>query len=227
MTKTYNIIHLLDGYMYMVDKEADTLNQWIVQEQWDAGDGTMIGGNIGQRIVTDKNPELFKEYYNMVFGHSWDRLVSNAHKEHTWTIIATNNTKFNLPLLPEIDNIEQLANNCAEEENKYNLDKVRTKINFIKGYKAAKAKKYTEEDIWKIWIAGRKFQSHNGPDFKEFIKTLSPKPIAVELEIQTDWKEHTKIYMESFGDNPEDFKFEPKLKLDENNFVNALKWIYE
>jgi hypothetical protein len=30
-----------------------------------------------------------------------------------------------------------------------------------------------------------------------------------DFEIQKDWKEHTKILMESLGDNPKDFKYEP------------------
>jgi hypothetical protein len=57
---------------------------------------------------------------------------------------------------------------------------------YNKGYKAASAKKYTEEDIEKAFIAGRSFQQgeeseyygggeNEYPNFKTFIQSLQPK----------------------------------------------------
>ena len=59
-------------------------------------------------------------------------------------------------------------------------------------------------------------------DRNAFIQSLSKQSWNVELEMQTDWKPHTKLYMESIGDNLSDFIYQPQPKFVEGK-VKILK----
>lgn len=76
-----------------------------------------------------------------------------AYVKNGWLpILASTDSSLGLPLLPERENddIETLANELgyydSTEDNKGNM----TTKAFVAGYKAAKAKKYDEVDVWKI-----------------------------------------------------------------------------
>lgn len=105
-------------------------------------------------------------------------------------IIATTDTSLGLPLLPEIEtkNIESLALKQypiiknKDVDGDWNDSNSVIRKGFIKGYKAASAKKYTEEQvrnaILKAWD-----KSEDTKNIDEIIQSLNTKPIQVEVEM--------------------------------------------
>ena len=53
---------------------------------------------------------------------------------------------------------------------------------------------------------------------EEYCKAGGIDKVLVEMT-GTEWKEHTKIWMESMGDDPEDFEKKSELKTDSNNCI--------
>lgn len=173
-------------------------------------------------------PDSVKEYVERT---KHNILSSEAMKGQ---IVATNDPSLNLPLLPAMEeDVEKLALSFYPEIKHLNqashtdIEKqIGKRIGFTEGYKAAKAKQFTEEDMKKAYLSG--YQRHedqnldmislrgkNTPTTEQWLKSLKPLPIAVELGMQVitgkgHGKRETKI-----------------LKIDENNFVNVLKWVYE
>lgn len=157
-------------------------------------------------------------------------------------IIATTDPSLGLPLLPAIEEntLQQLVDELPVDwlgtgGLGSNPDKEAEdwKKRWDVAYKAAKAKQYTEEDMRKAFIAGRKFQQggksakeqpeRNEPDFTDFIQYLNPKPVAVELEMKDIGGE------EWMGDNEngEPFWNEILIPRVENGFVKVKQWYYE
>ena len=176
----YNIIHL-NGFMYVVDKAKRVPNQ----DEWFYN---LVTNTIHQ---LKEVPEGFLEISNRKIG--------------LWTIlIASNDPSLNLPLLPTVEeDIEHLATEIVRKgggwEHLYINNKLihkqppnptgfwRDVNNVIAGYKAASAKKYTEEDLKDAMKVAMK-QASSGSSFEDrdfinrHIQFLTPKPIAVELE---------------------------------------------
>ena len=87
-------------------------------------------------------------------------------------------------------------------------------IDFKAGYRA-NTKKWSDEDMLKAWqagIAATKATPKETVFFEQFLESLRPKPIAVEVEV---------IPACSGLDTPE------FVNRDINNFVKVVKWIYE
>lgn len=210
MTKTYDIIHLPDGYMYAVDNKKIPYNP--------------NGGTNGLFICLSE--------INM--GHPEDAFVKNVGNcEGCRTIITTNNPTLGLPLLSEIEeDVEQLAKDRATALFPVGTSDVHWRAcveDFLMGYKAAKAKQYTEEDMRNAFNSGQICEYEGAYDkdswFNGFISTLNPKPIAVEIEMiydYSDMEEHCEG-----GTLPSAVYGELQLKLTNNNEVIVKQWIYE
>lgn len=202
MTKTYDIVHLPDGYMYVVDDKEIPYNP--------------NGGTNGNFICLHEIKE-----------HPEDAFVKNVGNcKGCRTIITTNNPTFGLPLLSEIEeNIDQIYGNYCRENPEERI----VYNDFEHGYKAAKAKQYTEEDMRKAYQSGKRSEYEGAKNddswFNGFIQTLSPKPIAVEIEMiydYSDMEEHCEG-----GTLPSAVYGELQLKLTNNNEVIVKQWIYE
>lgn len=172
MNKRYDIIHLPDGFMYGIDKEALSNSKPIL--------GNKIINFIGKETVQFRN------------------------------IIFTSNPSLGLPLLPDIEeDIKSIAKRVLNPRFFETIQGGEMHC-FKAGYKAASAKKYTEEDMKQAYIEGAwdmicadedtaatpllelklEGKAPNGaynPSWNEFIQSLSPKPIAVEVEME-DWR---------------------------------------
>ena len=194
MTKTYDIIHLPDGYMYAVDKEVKPLET-----------------------------DYYYDSKQEALRYGTNNTVAGGYK---WKIIATNNPTFGLPLLSEIEeNIDQIYGNYCRENPEERI----VYNDFEHGYKAAKAKQYTEEDMRNAFNSGQICEYEGAYDkdswFNGFIQTLSPKPIAIEIEMiydYSDMEEHCEG-----GTLPSAVYGELQLKLTNNNEVIVKQWIYE
>lgn len=187
MTKIFDLIHL-NNHVYAVDKTVRKLNK-------------------GDWHIQQKDNKIGVWQYLLGSGETplW-----------YWKIIATTHKSLGLPLLPEIeDDVTVLA------EKRFPIGD--TDFNglfqggFVEGYKAAKAKKYTEEETRELckksWDA-----YHHNDTFDEWWnenKKTDPLPKQVELEMEYD---PTGI---TYHENDKAFK--PKVK---DGFVIVKRWIY-
>jgi hypothetical protein len=121
-------------------------------------------------------------------------------------IVFSNDPSLGLPLLPPIEEAIPYLQTTDEDQQ----------WAYREGYKAAKAKRYTEEDIKEVIDMARSFIAldFSKPQYstEEIIKSLNPLPKQVEVE------------MEMIG-NPHEWIYAPKV--NENNIVNVIRWIYE
>lgn len=53
--------------------------------------------------------------------------------------------------------------------------------------------------------------------YKKVEELSNIKIFDAEVEMQTDWKDHTKVYMEALGDNVEDFEYSPQPNIANNS----------
>lgn len=200
MTKKYDIIHL-NGFMYAVEKY------------------TFVDiGEVGLAKTKDNSILIGKISRKLGAGLSE---INSVPCHRPAKVIATNDPSLGLPLLPEI---EEDINNIFEKASKSNLFENDLIYNignkpeayyiakriFIEGYKAASAKKYTEEDLRKAFLegwnhedGGEKLLTHT---WQELLQSLNPLPIAVEIEVSPK-------------------PFDDQIVM-ENNFVKVVKWIY-
>ena len=211
----YNIVHL-NGFMYAVDKTTikPPLNTWIYQID----------------IPLDKRPIM--------------RNVNGLHD--AWRVVATNDPSLGLPLLPDVEENWFILAKEEWEESKKVMEKMHQPTSqeqqafffsgFSFGYKAAKAKQFTEDDMRNAhmtgsisslnWIKNGIEEEYNHVVKAEnYIQSLKPKPIAVELEMKTLYlEEDSNNYTHEKDDisGSKDF-----LKVDSTNHVNVLKWYYE
>jgi hypothetical protein len=201
MTEKFDIVHI-DGYMHIgksLVKSEDF--PYIVLEKLVDGEWCL---------------------WQVDNGNDWD-------EKNQLTIVASNKPSLGLPLLPSVEvNIDQLAREDAEIVcgGGAGVSPVaRHVIGFVNGYKAAKAKKYTEEDMVNLYnLATGEME---GTGFVRIMDVINPKPIAVEIE------------MENYNARPDlgnfliqsDGSVGPlimqRVKVDENNFVKVVNWIYE
>ncbi len=131
-------------------------------------------------------------------------------------IVTSTDKSLNLPLLPPIEeDVEQLANKATVGAN--NLETAR--YYYAKGYKAASAKKWTDEDIRKA--LRRKDENWFDDSDDKIIQSLNPLPKFVEVEM-----EYTIGGLKLTHGNSH-ITPDLTLKVDENNFVKVIRYIYE
>lgn len=154
--------------------------------------------------------------------------------ESVATILASTDPYLGLPLLPAINNIRKEAVKKSAKawmsiptEVKINAEGVDYTVGYVEGYEeAVSTKKYSEEDMKKCFFRANnlRYELRNKKtsieeEFDDYMKSLNPKPIAVEVEMRYEtWYEGTKKLT-----NIHNFV----LKVDENNTVIVKRWIYE
>lgn len=201
MNKTYPLVHL-NGYMYMIDSDIRGKRGW----NW--------------IISLSRAIKLERDYEK----HSAEWMFARL-------IVATTDKFANLPLLPEV---EEDVNKLAEKEFPYQFrynprkkevsDRITMQYRSIwkKGYKAASAKKYSEEDMQFMFKQGARAGLGKNETFEHSLEMLKKEPIAVEVEMREAWKivDHTPS-----GDNI----YQPEIWVPKttNNIVHVVKWIYE
>lgn len=213
MTKIFDLIHL-NGHRYAVDKESKEKGQW--------------------EII---NNEL--------------NLLSDDIERTGWLVIATDNItdpafkEFNLPLLPPIEEFDMVENLLMDNMSYYltlaedaspkqesQKDIAVVLLNILGQYqeKAAKAKQYTEEDVrkalqsnkeglkteWNAYIDG--ISEDRFDSVIKALQSLNPLPKQVEIEMIDKEKDIVKYIVKG--------NTFPEPKVDANNFVNVIKWIY-
>lgn len=232
----YDIIHL-NGFMYAVDKKKDPNNDEI-------------------GMFEDENECWLQEWWNHV---KWS--------PNTYKIVATNDPSLGLPLLPAVEEDElslyiefeeaalEVSKSILQDSNVFYPQspftpeqKSELRLQRLKdigiwqkvtGYKAAKAKQFTEEFLEKIrdlvdelpvdWTGtgdpkqGIKDELDWRKRWNSHIESLKPKPVAVELEMEID----DSIEPISTGNYPRDEDYAWKLKVDSTNHVNVKQWYYE
>lgn len=160
-------------------------------------------------------------------------------------ILASTDKSLGLPLLPNIEEDIEMPDRSqiiklAKTQN-FNgqigtiIPQEKAFLNgYEKGYKAASTKKYTEEDIRKAIIFGFEQCLNNETispdgsgetgifekDIKPFIESLNPLPKQVEIEMKMEF-----ITTEDDQNDPIGHFWIPKV--DANNIVQVVKWIYE
>lgn len=216
MTKQYPLIHL-NGFVYAVDedkKKDHSKGSWVYE--------------------SNNTVPIYQFSYDME-DYPLQR------------VIMTNDPSIGLPLLPAIAEPisykgfnEVWAGMIAEVRNpltRMQMMQFTEKVKAIwnGGYKAAKAKKYSEEDMLEAVVFGQQ-QSLLGKaitstdttkeKFDKFLQSLNPLPITVEVEIAD--------YSEFLENLPPERKLTSALvgrngtpTTDMAGFVNVLKWIYE
>lgn len=137
-------------------------------------------------------------------------------------ILATTDHSLGLPLLPKIeeyisdDSINQIAADLG-----YRMLPEDLREGILAGYKAASAKKYTEEDLRKAFEAGQTYefnlQKYKGElvPIDRYIRSLNPKPIQVEIEIEMEY------YHSSNADSSAEL-----VPVIENGYIKVSKWYY-
>lgn len=236
MTKRYNIIHLPDGYMYGIDKEAYPIKDDTVflhglckieDELWRKG--KYIG-----KIEYSNYPTYFDVKVNGDY-----RPIRQVTK-----IIFTNNPSLGLPLLPYIEeNTYQLAKTEYNKPNNKTAQFASWSHGFAAGYKAASKKRYTEEDMVAIYHLGhqvgmnteiaivKQFDTNppKMPDVEnirdKYIQSLSPKPIAVEIVVEELIRYEVGMFTGGIvSEEAGKITYKPKLI---DNKVQVKQWIYE
>lgn len=175
-------------------------------------------------------------------------------------IWAANNPSLGLPLLPKIEEIVEAPKYKRPSDMKQEgitvAEALAHVIGFTEGYKAAKAKKYTEEDIknFEVWLFENEYRYQTNVKtwkeaikdlvpmgiglwykpgmsvggkktsdlFSEYVKSLSPLPIAVEVEINEIRGNVDPSTNGGIGD-----KYIEIPKVDENNTIIVKKWIWD
>ncbi len=176
----YDIIHI-NGFMYAVDREVLVLkNNYFILK---AGE---------KMILREEEKEIDNHVYHKNFFGSM----------FIGKVIYTNDPSLGLPLLPEIENVDFTGFNESWNEvishvdttlfDKKSMDIFTKSIKSVweNGFKAAKAKKFTEEDVRNAYRNGFHRGGSSFPEDyfteNEQIDYLTPKPVAVELEIENN-----------------------------------------
>lgn len=153
-------------------------------------------------------------------------------------IIATTNKSLGLPLLPAIqENIQDLAHKHTKDLLLTSEGRTQRWWGFIFGYEAAKAKKYTEEDIMTFY---KYVKTHTFQEAMNHLnKSTNPLPKQVEVEMEVDADDQRNWYVDCPSGKYSDDEPVPPSKdiLYSNarylkpkkvdNIVQVQKWIYE
>jgi len=158
-------------------------------------------------------------------------------------VVASTDKSLGLPLLPDIEeNIEQLAIEIIRRRGGWEHLFINNKLihkappvptgfwrdvnNIIEGYKAASAKKYTEEDMRKLYEGtvqnvGTVVKRKDMPTWEQVLHSLNPLPIQVEVEMQGYTYDYRNIPTITVPDT-----MTWLLKVDKNNIVQVVNWIF-
>lgn len=227
MTKKYDIISL-NGQLYAVDKEAE------IEEN-----NIFILGNTEQsnHLISKATGQHLKYAVAMQEVFKTAKYPERIPKQIMCVkIVTSTDPSLGLPLLPEIEeDIQTLRDIAIKKYRKYGSGAVMVGIEaYFDGYKAAKAKKYSEEDMRKAIKMAKQCvavsEANNGEEWIEkiFFHTeekiiqsfnLIPKQVELEIEQIIVTKEWVSSNTTAYG------KIKPKV--DANNFVKIIKWIYE
>lgn len=198
-TKYFTIVHLKNE-SYMIDKDAKI----------EAGD-YVNDAFTGIKFVKNEPQAHYYETY------PW---VGNK-------ILASSDKELNLPLLPTIENDWEVAYNRTFPKAYLVGEKGMKDIKdgFMEGYKA-NTKKWSDEDLRLVFGLGAANNANGKPSFEEVIKSLSPKPIGVEVEMEQLC--HQTGQLCGYPCNGEDnCKESTYIKVDIDIFVKVVKWVYE
>lgn len=214
MNKIFDLIHLPNGHRYAVEERED------------------------YKISPE---EIYYDKYNNEIK------IASTSGWGTWqVIIASDDKSLNLPLLPPIEeDVQKISDefgdfwarnngsydNLKDEEEKEDFEEEKGKYSFgfFNGYKAAKAKQYTEEDIMK-WY--KYVKTHTVEEaFTHLKQSLNPLPKQVEVELY-DFTEALEQPLAPWDDTSANAYMDDKLKrkrgqpkVDANNIVNVIKYI--
>lgn len=149
-----------------------------------------------------------------------------------WEVFASTDPSLGLPLIPTIEEEDAADLARSYRESQYNMIAIgkgkqeaitaslHAEVGFHDGYKAAKAKKYSEEDMWKAFNEGimvERDSDWSGKKFKKLIQSLTPLPKKVEVEME-------EFSEEDFLGQPTVGNLRPKTK---DNYIVVKRWIYE
>lgn len=217
MTNIYDIISL-NGEMYMVDDSKD----------WDSRGSRIYRNMIGGTCVFKEEGYVsFKSLNEEVYD------IYPKNEKHLKNIVASTDKSLGLPLLPEIkeeewDKNRQVAFSKFLSENQdVKLDTGSKLKLFNAGYKAASSKEYTEEDMENAYDNGANFALKRRNDCftdvfeaekQKYIKSLTPPPIQVEVEME-DYP-----VTGTFGLKSEEQVTLPRV--DSNNTIIVKRYIY-
>lgn len=240
MGQKYSIIHL-NGLMYAVENDITKLGHVLIHT---------VDGWILRKAVANKGGfmELENGSATLPFEDSYKPIVMSS------------NPSIGLPLLPAVNNINELVILANDSVTQAKSERIVTDgktlvvytKGFAEGYKTAKAKKYSEEDMIKGMLWAMSTRESNAKklgkltlpeteqeeqqfekDFmgrynmgealiSKFLQSLNPLPIAVEVEMM----EGKVVESVEFIGDGADIEWNKQPKVDANNFVNPLKWIY-
>lgn len=217
MSKIYDIIHLGE-HSYVVDKEAE------IKE-----------GNWTFYIGVENEPETYKVFKIKKITERG----TSAHTKFMVTgdgrtcdnkVIASSDPSLSLPLLPAIEennsSLEDIIAEIMPRFNTYSKSNVRFLV--TAGYKAAKLKKYTEENIKKTYVKGWIDGSNDDTsdvECEKLLESLTPLPVQVEVEMTYQYKvgkEWKSVLLPSEWSDKNAKREVPKV---ENNTLKVVKWI--
>lgn len=203
-----DIIHL-NNYMYVVDKKAKIAKgEWYIFQFKDT-------------------TQLYNE--------------ANEQSEYYFKVIASTDPSLGLSLLPQIEEAEfSIVDKLVKMFPSQPLsgDKI---AGFILGYKAAKAKKYTEENMRNAIKMAKQCVAYseaaNGKEWTEvefyheedeIIKSFNPLPIAVEVEMEYEFKNtpDQQQWQEMSHSEKMEYAVPTVPKVDKNNIIQVKRWIY-
>jgi hypothetical protein len=178
MTKQYPLIQIGEHF-YAVDKEAKLLHKDYFY--------TPIAGSDGKTHIFQVGRYDEQDCEEAKVQYSYQKIVASTDKS------------IGLPLLEFKEDIQPLASAGYKEFRKSGWDLAKAALyhrGFSDGYKAAKAKKYTEEDIrtairrgYEINFENDKGDGSTGYDEKDIqgvLKLLKPSPKSIVIECWGD-----------------------------------------
>lgn len=166
-------------------------------------------------------------------------LPISSLEDYGYLIIATTDPSLGLPLLPVVEeDVEELAKKAQHDftwgkSKAFDLGFSYSGMmsngylhGWKDGYKATSAKKYTEEDLRKAFLAGEsvEFWRQKGgkeyPSIERYIQSLNPKPIQVEIET-----EEVELPCPDGIEGCEVLHLEERPVI-ENGYVKVIRWGY-
>ena len=130
--------------------------------------------------------------------------------DRVWKVIAQS-INLSIPNIPyvEIEEDESVAirdeadaycNQFDTSENEELLNYYHVHDAFLEGYKAASAKKLSEEDLRKAFEAGRQCEIFNKSlNEDDYIQSLQPKVVSIEIEMENKTNEDIQIELGIYG----------------------------
>ena len=142
----------------------------------------------GGTIWVDETKSVNKGYRYWVSGESGRGAVVNGetNSQYSWgnPIIGQSNLKDPIPNVPYVEieeDVEKLAWEWCDDHREVGA--------FKAGYKAALAKKYTEEDMRKLYLGvlqnvGTTTKQSDMPTWEQVLQSLQPKIKSIEIEME-------------------------------------------